>query len=94
MLYNYITYYVATNVNEPVLCQVSKQIMIHQLPPVLILHMKRFEVGFNEVIKDDRHISFPEILNMAPYCTNECIKVRINICTYAYMYIAIAYLNI
>ena len=48
--------------------------MIHQLPPVLILHMKRFDIGV-EVTKDDRHISFPEILDMAPYCTAKCLKV-------------------
>ena len=72
--------YAATDVNEePVLCQVSKQIMIHHLPPVLILHMKRFEIGSYDVTKDDRHISFPEILDMAPYCTNECTKVAIDI---------------
>ena len=49
--------------------------MIHQLPPILILHMKRFEIGFDDVTKDDRHISFPEVLDMAPYCTAECLKV-------------------
>ena len=64
-----------SGVDEPALCQVSKQIMIHQLPPILILHMKRFEIGFDDVTKDDRHISFPEVLDMAPYCTAECIKV-------------------
>ena len=63
--------------NEPVLCQVSKQIMIHQLPPVLILHMKRFEIGYYEVTKDCQHISFPEILDMAPYCTTKCLEVTI-----------------
>ena len=61
--------------DEPALCQVSKQIMIHQLPPVLILHMKRFEIDYNEVTKDNRHASFPEILDMAPYCTTRCIEV-------------------
>ena len=48
--------------------------MIHHLPPVLILHMKRFEISF-EVTKDGRHISFPEILDMAPYCTAKCVEV-------------------
>lgn len=52
--------------------------MIHHLPPVLILHMKRFYIGIYTVTKDDRQISFPEILHMEPYCTNECIKVIIN----------------
>ena len=56
------------------LCQVSKQIIIHRLPPVLILHMKRFEIS-STVTKDSRHISFPEILDMAPYCTAKCLEV-------------------
>ena len=62
------------------LCQVSKQIMVHGLPPVLILHMKRFELGY-QISKDNRHISFPEILNMTPYCTVKCLKV-ISTCNY------------
>ena len=49
--------------------------MIHQLPPVLILHMKRFEISFG-VTKNSQYISFPEILNMAPYCTAKCLEVR------------------
>ena len=63
--------------NTPPLCQVSKQIMIHQLPPVLILHMKRFEINHNEVFKDNRHISFSEVLDMAPYCTSKCVEVSV-----------------
>ena len=60
------------------LCRVSKQLMIHQLPPVLILHIKRFEIGHYRVTKDSRYVSFPEVLNLAPYCTVDCLKV----CTY------------
>ena len=84
--------YVTTDVGEePVLCQVSKQIMIHHLPPVLILHMKRFDIGSYEVAKDDRHISFPEILDMAPYCTTECIKVAVDIATYVVIAMCMVY---
>ena len=57
------------------LCRVSKQLMIHQLPPVLILHIKRFEIGHYRVTKDSRHVSFPEILDLAPYSTMDCVKV-------------------
>ena len=45
--------FTVTGVNEPALCLVSKQIMIHQLPPILILRIKRFEIGFEDVTKDD-----------------------------------------
>ena len=73
----YCLYTVTSMDDEPALCRVSKQLMIHQLPPVLILHMKRFEIGFDEVTKDDRHVFFPEILDMAPYCTSICLEVWI-----------------
>ena len=80
----YAAYFLENLNNEPMLCQVSKQIMIHQLPPVLILHMKRFEIGY-QVTKDNRYVSFPEILNMTPYCTAECLKVIVYIYTLIYM---------
>ena len=38
--------------------------------------MKRFSIGYYNVTKDGRHISFPLILNMAPYCTSDCIQVN------------------
>lgn len=56
-------------------CRVSKQILIHKLSPVLILQMKRFTIGSHNVTKDNRHVSFPRVLNMAPYCTTECLEV-------------------
>lgn len=56
---------------DVVLCRVSKQLSIHQLPPILILHIKRFKLGCNSVTKDPRYLSFPEVLNMAPYCTDD-----------------------
>ncbi|XP_065907013.1 ubiquitin carboxyl-terminal hydrolase 16-like isoform X2 [Dysidea avara] len=56
------------------LCQVSKQIMIHQLPPVLILHIKRFKIGPYSVTKDSKYVSFPPILDVAPYCTTDCLE--------------------
>ena len=61
--------------DELAMCLVSKQLMIHQLPPVLILHMKRFKIVFREVSKNSRYIPFPEVLDMATYCTVKCLKV-------------------
>ena len=46
--------------------------------------MKRFEISNDGVIKDNRHISFPEILDMGPYCTTKCIEVCNNV-VYNYM---------
>ena len=73
-------------------CRVSKQILIHKLSPVLILQMKRFTIGRHHVTKDDQHVSFPRVLNMAPYCTTECVEVCVyahilclNLCMYIYI---------
>lgn len=46
----------------------TKQYLISQVPPVLILHLKRFQtqnVGFRKVSK---HVSFPLLLDLAPVC--------------------------
>ena len=39
----------------------SHQYLIERLPKVLLLHLDRV---------DDRHISFPLLLDIAPYCCN------------------------
>ncbi|XP_065908211.1 ubiquitin carboxyl-terminal hydrolase 16-like isoform X3 [Dysidea avara] len=71
--------------NEIALCQVSKQLSIHKLPPVLILHIKRFDLGGIFVTKDNRYVSFSEVLDMAPYCTVDSdssnFEERDNTCT-------------
>ena len=61
--------------DDPPLSLVSKQIAVHQLPPVLILHLKRFSIEPDGIFKDTQHIKFPLKLNMAPYCTAQCIEV-------------------
>ena len=50
-------------------CLVSKQLLIHKLPPILILHMKRFHLGVR-VTKNNNHITFPDMLNVAQYCSS------------------------
>ena len=37
--------------------------------------MKRFSIGSHSVTKDDQHVDFPRVLDMAPYCTKECVEV-------------------
>ncbi|XP_030850609.1 ubiquitin carboxyl-terminal hydrolase 16-like [Strongylocentrotus purpuratus] len=50
----------------------SKQLLIHQPPPILTLHLKRFQqVGYN-LRKITRHIEFPLILDVAPFCSTAC----------------------
>ncbi|XP_065912951.1 ubiquitin carboxyl-terminal hydrolase 45-like isoform X2 [Dysidea avara] len=57
--------------NPVVLREVSKQLSIASLPEILVIHMKRFNFGQQ---KSSKIISFPLILNMAPYCTNICLE--------------------
>lgn len=58
------------NSSKMVCTSSTKQYLISQVPPVLILHLKRFQtqrVGFRKVLK---HVSFPMLLNLAPVCTD------------------------
>ena len=71
-----------TSVSNPKLCFVTKQILIHQLPQVLIIHFKRFDIGTYMVTKDSRPVSFSPILNMAPYCSDKCLEVSYITCSY------------
>ena len=64
--------------SDQVLSLVCKQLLIHNLPQVLILHMKRFTVGSYAVTKNKAHVSFPPVLDMAPYSSNACLEVRLN----------------
>ena len=65
-----------TGRDEVQLCLVTKQILIHKLPQVLILHFKRFKIDSYIVSKDSRHVTFSPVLNMAPYCSNKCLEVK------------------
>ncbi|CAL8349084.1 unnamed protein product [Arctogadus glacialis] len=52
-----------------------KQMLISTPPPVLTLHLKRFQqVGYS-VCKVNRHVQFPQVLDLAPYCTATCKNV-------------------
>ncbi|XP_038077422.1 ubiquitin carboxyl-terminal hydrolase 16-like [Patiria miniata] len=50
----------------------SKQLLIHQPPSILTLHLKRFQqVGYS-LRKITRHINFPLVLDLAPFCSTSC----------------------
>uniref|UniRef100_A0A3P8UZW0 Ubiquitin carboxyl-terminal hydrolase n=1 Tax=Cynoglossus semilaevis TaxID=244447 RepID=A0A3P8UZW0_CYNSE len=52
--------------------EAQKQLMVHKLPQVLRLHLKRFRwSGRNHREKIGVHVSFDQLLNMEPYCCTE-----------------------
>ncbi|XP_030317088.1 ubiquitin carboxyl-terminal hydrolase 16 isoform X1 [Calypte anna] len=61
--------------NKYVYTNAKKQMLISLAPPILTLHLKRFQqAGFN-LRKVNRHIKFPEVLDLAPFCTAKCKNV-------------------
>ncbi|XP_043943569.1 ubiquitin carboxyl-terminal hydrolase 44 [Protopterus annectens] len=52
-----------------ILTEAQKQLMVHRLPQVLRLHLKRFRwSGRNHREKIGVHVQFNPVLNMKPYC--------------------------
>ncbi|KAF0288752.1 Sphingosine kinase 1 [Amphibalanus amphitrite] len=48
----------------------SKQLLIYSPPPVLTIHLKRFEVCSFSLRKVNRHVQFGERLDLAPFCSS------------------------
>ncbi|XP_061682858.1 ubiquitin carboxyl-terminal hydrolase 16 [Syngnathoides biaculeatus] len=46
----------------------SKQMLISSPPPVLTLHLKRFQQNGYSICKVNRHVPFPLMLDLAPFC--------------------------
>lgn len=47
----------------------SKQLLISLAPPVLTLHLKRFQQARFTLQKLTKHVDFPLELNLAPFCS-------------------------
>ena len=47
----------------------SKQMLISFAPPVLTLHLKRFQQARFTLRKLTKHVDFPLELNLAPFCS-------------------------
>lgn len=52
----------------------TKQLLIAEAPPVLILHIKRFQVQMSSFRKLSRHVAFPLELDISPFCKKETVK--------------------
>lgn len=60
----------------------TKQFLISSPPAVLILHLKRFQVGPRCMFrKMTKHVSFPFILDLAPFCASK-VKTLPNVHRY------------
>lgn len=47
----------------------SKQMLISLAPPVLTLHLKRFQQARFTLRKLTKHVDFPVELNLGPFCS-------------------------
>ncbi|XP_014246794.1 ubiquitin carboxyl-terminal hydrolase 16 isoform X1 [Cimex lectularius] len=57
----------------------SKQLLIKTVPEIVILHLKRFQVQMSSIQKVNRQVSFPIILDMAPFCSQAKVHKSKNI---------------
>jgi len=51
----------------------TKRFLIAKTPPVLILHLKRFQVQMYSFRKLTKHVCFPLELDVAPYCSKKAL---------------------
>ncbi|KAF0308467.1 Ubiquitin carboxyl-terminal hydrolase 16 [Amphibalanus amphitrite] len=48
----------------------TKQLLIYSPPPVLTIHLKRFEMSGSSLRKVNRHVQFCERFDLAPFCSS------------------------
>lgn len=58
-----------------VFCDATKQLLIERPPLVLTLHMKRFLQHGRRLRKNNRHVSFSPLLDIAPFCEQSICHV-------------------
>ncbi|XP_024898405.1 ubiquitin carboxyl-terminal hydrolase 45 isoform X6 [Pteropus alecto] len=54
-----------------------KQLLISAVPTILILHLKRFHQAGLSLRKVNRHVDFPLMLDLAPFCSATCKNVNV-----------------
>ncbi|XP_015675649.1 ubiquitin carboxyl-terminal hydrolase 45 [Protobothrops mucrosquamatus] len=60
---------------EGVYTNARKQLLISLVPAILILHLKRFHQAGMSLRKVNRHVDFPLVLDLAPFCSAFCKNV-------------------
>ncbi|XP_042313062.1 ubiquitin carboxyl-terminal hydrolase 16 [Sceloporus undulatus] len=63
------------NAKKHVYTNAKKQMLISLAPPILTLHLKRFQQAGYNLQKVNKHITFPEIIDLAPFCSVKCKNV-------------------
>ncbi|XP_069743244.1 ubiquitin carboxyl-terminal hydrolase 45 isoform X4 [Narcine bancroftii] len=61
--------------SEHVYTNARKQMLISAVPPILNLHLKRFHQAGLSLRKVNKHVDFPLVLDMAPFCSSNCKNV-------------------
>ncbi|KAM9469203.1 ubiquitin carboxyl-terminal hydrolase 16 isoform 1-T1 [Clarias gariepinus] len=61
---------------KKVYTEAMKQMLISSPPPVLTLHLKRFQQTGYSVCKVNRHVQFPQVLDLGPFCSTKCKGVE------------------
>ncbi|XP_040095058.1 ubiquitin carboxyl-terminal hydrolase 45 isoform X2 [Oryx dammah] len=62
---------------ERVYTNARKQLLISAVPAILILHLKRFHQAGLSLRKVNRHVDFPLMLDLAPFCSATCKNVSV-----------------
>ncbi|XP_074943438.1 ubiquitin carboxyl-terminal hydrolase 45 isoform X4 [Phalacrocorax aristotelis] len=60
---------------EGIYTNARKQLLISSVPAILILHLKRFHQAGLSLRKVNRHVDFPLVLDLAPFCSASCKNV-------------------
>ncbi|XP_006865905.1 PREDICTED: ubiquitin carboxyl-terminal hydrolase 45 [Chrysochloris asiatica] len=62
---------------EGIYTNARKQLLISAVPAILILHLKRFHQAGLSLRKVNRHVDFPLMLDLAPFCSAACKNVSV-----------------
>nr|KAF6463514.1 ubiquitin specific peptidase 45 [Molossus molossus] len=62
---------------EGIYTNARKQLLISAVPVTLILHLKRFHQAGLSLRKVNRHVDFPLLLDLAPFCSATCKNVSV-----------------
>uniref|UniRef100_A0A8C1F647 Ubiquitin carboxyl-terminal hydrolase n=1 Tax=Cyprinus carpio carpio TaxID=630221 RepID=A0A8C1F647_CYPCA len=69
---DYVVFMYVSDKKAKVYTSARKQMLISALPPVVTLHLKRFHQAGMNLRKVNRHVDFPLLLDLAPFCSATC----------------------